>query len=112
MVVSPRAIPEREHLKNFILILKSLWEVQLLITILILKLGIAALENKAGAVEDLEVKKRVPHLLWEVGVEAEDSLVQIWSPQFKTDTEKFGVTESPLLETFNIQFDGSLDNPV
>lgn len=75
MVLSPRAIPEGDYLNHFILLLKSLWEVQLLIMIFILKLGVAALKNTGRAVEDLEEKKRGPDLLWEVGVEVEDPLV-------------------------------------
>ena len=75
MVLSPRAIPERDLLNHFILILKSLWEVQLLIVIFILKLEVAALKNKARAVEDLEEEKQGPDLLKEVGVEVEDPFV-------------------------------------
>ena len=57
MVLSPRTLPERDHLSHFTFILKSLWEVQLLIMIFSLKLGVAALKNKAKAVENLEEKK-------------------------------------------------------
>lgn len=85
MVLSPRAIPKRDHLNHFILILKSLWEVQLLIVIFIPKLGVAALKNKARAVEDPEEKKRGPDLLWEVGVEVEDPLVA-WAAALQAST--------------------------
>lgn len=43
--------------------------------ILIVKLGVAALKNKARAAEDPEEKKQGPELVQEVGVEVEDPLV-------------------------------------